>query len=252
MNKLLKTFVINLDDCVDRLAHVKTQLESINIEFERVAAIDFRGTSPNEHPKYSSTRALDIMGRELSGGEVGCYASHLKAAQRFLDSGFEFGLVLEDDIVARDDTNDTLKTLLDFLTKQSQSKWDIANLGHESRKLSQIIGDANGHDIQKSNYFPLDGHAILWTRQGAEKFIAMSDQIEMPVDHVFRRMVAHDGKGITLKPKVFDFDFSFTGDRSTLHRDRSIAATHKSIRYFAAEVKRQGYAYWRAFVHRIG
>ena len=94
----LATFLINLDGSDDRLAGATALLNGIGLPFERLAAFDGRGIPADRLPDYDPQECRRRFGRHLSGGEVGCYQSHLAAARRFLASDARFGLVLEDDL----------------------------------------------------------------------------------------------------------------------------------------------------------
>ncbi|WP_366525747.1 glycosyltransferase family 25 protein, partial [Planktotalea sp.] len=39
------------------------------------------------------------MGRDVNGGEIGCYFSHIRALENFLETGAPYGFVLEDDML---------------------------------------------------------------------------------------------------------------------------------------------------------
>ncbi|MFG1284809.1 glycosyltransferase family 25 protein [Xanthobacter autotrophicus] len=77
--------LINLARRPDRLAFMRGQLDALDLAFERIDAVD--------------GRALDLgptMGR-ITAGERACALSHRRAWERFLASGEQCCLVLEDD-----------------------------------------------------------------------------------------------------------------------------------------------------------
>src|SRR6056297_1087658 len=90
--------LINLDGSDDRLETASRALRAADIEFTRLSAFDGRALDMSSFAAYDATAARHYMGRELVGGEIGCYMSHLAAAQAFLDTDAEACLVLEDDI----------------------------------------------------------------------------------------------------------------------------------------------------------
>ena len=78
-----KIFVINLDRSKDRLDSMKTQLDNLNLAFERIAAIDGRCAdedSLNKH--YSQELNRKKYFTPLTKGEIGCYLSHLSACKK--------------------------------------------------------------------------------------------------------------------------------------------------------------------------
>jgi len=88
-------FLINLDDSPARLAAAQGNCTAHGVEFTRVSGYNGRKLDPMSVPEYDSTAALKYMGRDLNGGEIGCYFSHIRA----LETGAPYGLVLEDDML---------------------------------------------------------------------------------------------------------------------------------------------------------
>lgn len=93
----MHAYLINLPEAKDRLAACKKELVTQDISFTIVEAIHGkRLTYP--HKNFSDFGYHVRQGRRRIDSEVGCYLSHLKAIQCFLDSDQEYGLILEDDI----------------------------------------------------------------------------------------------------------------------------------------------------------
>lgn len=85
----MQTYVINLDCRPERMAFMQAQLEQLGMDFTRISAINGLNDDPIATP--------DGKGK-LSGPEVACYRSHLKAYAAFLETGAPFALILEDDM----------------------------------------------------------------------------------------------------------------------------------------------------------
>jgi glycosyl transferase family 25 len=88
-------FVINLDRATERLAKVSKQLEALRLGFERVPAIDGSLLTAAEKRRLNPPR---LIGGEMSDGEIGCFASHLRVFQIIVDRGLPRACVMEDDI----------------------------------------------------------------------------------------------------------------------------------------------------------
>lgn len=82
----LQIYLINLDRSPHRLAHMRGRLDSLNISFQRIAAVD-----------GATIQSEGDGARPLSAGEVGCLLSHRIAWER-IAAGGGFGAVLEDDL----------------------------------------------------------------------------------------------------------------------------------------------------------
>ena len=105
-------YLINLDSSTDRLATASAQLAKAGIQFERVPAYDGRGKNLVEFPEYLARRTHRAIGRDLVGGEIGCYLSHLAVLERFITSGSENCVVLEDDLVISDTLAEAVENIL--------------------------------------------------------------------------------------------------------------------------------------------
>ncbi len=200
---VLATYVINLDGSSDRMREFATRMSIVKLPFERVAAYDGRGKPPEHVKAYDAAHAIKYFGRALSGGEVGCYLSHLSCAERFLSSKAEFGLVFEDDVEIRAEDVIILRQVVEWLSGQNTVEWDVVNLGRTPRILSHSIARFETKDLLRSNYFPTTTHALLWSRRGAKKFLSDHDRIIAPVDHYLRQWCCKSGLGLAFGPPLF-------------------------------------------------
>ena len=127
-------YLINLDRSTDRLLSAERHFNAIDLEFERVVAID---ASKENLSSYSIDREVfqRTHGRaNIRAGEIGCYFSHLKALEVFINSGKEFGLILEDDVKPESNLLPVLDTLLCW-----SEDWDIVSLFHFHRGAPIVV-----------------------------------------------------------------------------------------------------------------
>ncbi|MEL6450468.1 MAG: glycosyltransferase family 25 protein [Pseudomonadota bacterium] len=245
----LPVFLINLDGSDARLAAARTALQAQGIAFVRIAAHDGRGQAPQEVPAYSSAGTRAKMGRDLTGGEVGCYLSHIRAAQAFVDTGAPFGLVLEDDIAPSGQAQAVITALLRWQTARGTPDWHLCHLGAWRDKYTTPlatlpVGDAV---IKRAHYFPVTTPALLWTRAGAQAFLDLALPITAPVDHILRTWLTRTDMGIAVTPHVF----KTTQTASDI--DSAQAKRHKDGRsplYGWLKAKRMYGDKWRAWQHQ--
>lgn len=95
----MKTFLLNLDRCTERLEHMRQVLAALNFPYERVSAICGAELSEEELARFfDADRSLAANRSRMTVGEIGCALSHDLIYQRMMEEGIECALVLEDDI----------------------------------------------------------------------------------------------------------------------------------------------------------
>ncbi|MBW7922798.1 MAG: glycosyltransferase family 25 protein [Rubellimicrobium sp.] len=199
------TFLINLDGSADRLQSATAQLNAAGIAFERVPAFDGRNLNPDQFPDYDAEAAIRYMGRPLRGGEIGCYLSHLSAARKVVESGAPFGMVLEDDLDLLPGFAEGVTLVLQWLA-QGTNTWHLVHLAPNRHKIYTTLDTfsvaGQPHDITRGHYFPMTTTALLWTRAGAQAFVANHRHITMPVDNYFRHWQVRENRGLAVWPPL--------------------------------------------------
>lgn len=202
---MLKAYLINLDSSQERFDVSREQLEHAGIAFTRVSAVDGRKNDPKTHPAYHERHALAFMGCQVSGGELGCYLSHLKAAQMFLDSDAEYGMVLEDDMSFPAGLSAMVSDILAWLEKDGRY-WDLINIGTDGIKRHTPLRDFQGqgqfHSLTCAHYFPMTTGGLIWSRAGAQSFVNSGDRIFAPVDNYLRFWLTKTNTGLAVWPPL--------------------------------------------------
>lgn len=199
------SYLINLDGSDERLAAAQAHLGAAGLAFERVPAFDGRTLQIDQFPDYDAAAAYAYMGRPLRGGEIGCYLSHLDCARRFLATGQPIGLVMEDDIRLMPAAVQILPQVVDWLRTRPDD-WDMVNLGPAKHKMfTPVQGfDAGGQTfaMTRAHYFPMSATGILWSRRGAETFVAGHRRIFAPLDNYYRHWMTKTDRGLALWPPI--------------------------------------------------
>lgn len=129
----MKIYCINLERRKDRKEKMKNQLNSVNIPFEFIEAIDYKD--------------LDRVSYYLKGyGEHACLLSHIKTLEKLKEDNENIGIILEDDVML---TTDFEEKLENFLKKVPQD-WVILYLGfipmgEYSEGIIKMRGDLGAH-----------------------------------------------------------------------------------------------------------
>lgn len=191
----LATYVINLDRDTERMARTAAALDAAGLPFERVPAQDGGALDP-----ALGEDARRFMGRALRPGEVGCFASHRVAAQRFLDSGAQFGLVLEDDVALHDTAAEVVDRLCRALPQFTL--WDVINLARPVRRWRTPVRPvlwSGAPALFHAHYMPVTTTALMWCRGGAQMFLTMTPRMHYPVDVAIQAWVAETDRGLAFR-----------------------------------------------------
>ncbi|HWK75364.1 MAG TPA: glycosyltransferase family 25 protein [Povalibacter sp.] len=126
----MKCLVINLDRSVQRLLHVRQAFARLNLDFERVGAID--GASLPEET-VAQLNARNEWLRALTKAEAGCLLSHRKCWEAVAAGEAPYAAVFEDDMQISESAQPLLRS----------SDWipqgvDFVKL--ETRKRAVVVG----------------------------------------------------------------------------------------------------------------
>jgi hypothetical protein len=124
--------VINLDRSPERLRAIGADLALAGLEWTRLPAIEPDKDYATTLPSYQRARAHYLFGRDLTRGEVGCFASHLMALRALVNSGYETGLILEDDAQPDQDMGQKITDIAAALASTSPN-WACVNLSYTTR-----------------------------------------------------------------------------------------------------------------------
>ncbi len=105
---MLTTYVINLATSEQRWAATSSRLTELGIPFERFDAVDGR---VNPHPlfsRYDDKLREKYRRKALSGGELGCFASHFLLWEKCVELNKTI-VVLEDDLIINSTLIEALK-----------------------------------------------------------------------------------------------------------------------------------------------
>ncbi len=110
----MKTFIVNLEQSVERKLYMENLLKDYPLEYEFIPAVDGRKIQDLE-AVYDKNKAVKIAKRELNAGEIGCALSHKKIYKKMIDEHIPQALILEDDITI-------LKNFMPVYTALSKQK----------------------------------------------------------------------------------------------------------------------------------
>lgn len=200
---MFKIYVINLNRSTARLAKIAERLDQAQLSFERIAAVDGKEIIEPKEIGYDQIKNRLHYGRRLTNGEIGCYASHIKALKAFLEENEEYCLILEDDAIFPSRIKYDINTILNNITSKKSNHFYTINLCNTSEY------NKYGHEIvaehlrvQKALVFPTLATGLLWSRIGAERFLEHASTITMPFDHALRDWLTRNSRGYSLDEAI--------------------------------------------------
>ena len=174
MNNNLIIYVINLKRDSERLRNITNELKKQNIiNFELVEAIDSKKISDNDINRSVSknNKFINPQNTNMNKEEICCSLSHLKAYKKFIESKFDYALILEDDAVFLDNFTENLKKFIlknfthdkqivflselwEFFKKpiNKQNNYEIVNVANAVYAHSYVINKKAAISISSLNY----------------------------------------------------------------------------------------------------
>ena len=99
--KIMKAYIINLADAVERKQHVKMHLSNVEeLQLKWIDAIDGRKLTDQEKDELFDLKKFKwYYQRNIRNGEIGCTLSHQLCYKELLNSDDNMAIVFEDDIL---------------------------------------------------------------------------------------------------------------------------------------------------------
>lgn len=157
----MKYYLINLDHSPARLAFMRSQFSALEMDVERISAVRGRAV-PDWLAQEFENSAM------LSDGEVGCYASHLLAAQKIVASGAPCAVVLEDDAILDADFPDACVAAV----MRAPLDWDYIHLSSVFKRSVVRVADlSGGRKLVRYSRHPVNTAAYILSNAGARKWL---------------------------------------------------------------------------------
>lgn len=179
MTNTIHVYLINLPNAQDRLRHAESELSKLQIPYTVVKAI--RGSELDyPHPQFSETTYKLMQGRRRIDAEVGCYLSHMKAIQLFLDSDHDYGLMLEDDIRFEASAKEVITSAL------QAASFDMLRLSTvNTGRWTKTVQLSAKHFLGVAYTREKGAGAYLINRKAAKKMLHKYLPMKLPYDHRF-------------------------------------------------------------------
>ena len=177
----LGIILINLDRSPDRLRAMAAQLDATGLPWERLAATDGRALDAEPLSRaYSPELNRKQNNRDLAPGQIACFTSHRRAWRRIAESGWDGGIVLEDDVVLAEFFPEAVHALA-----SAPGCWNALKLhGSRSRPVVRRARLDNGPRWTLGDYrkIPIWSGAQALTASAAAQLFFATRTFGRPVD----------------------------------------------------------------------
>lgn len=175
-----QAYVLNLADATDRWQSMEQRLMRAGIPYERVEAIRGREL-PVPYADFDEMGHRLCTGRRPIPPEIGCYLSHIKAIDRFLETDQSHALFLEDDAVFDETLPQTIAAAL-----QHADAWDMLRLQTVSRdRVVPLIAIGPSHSLGVNLTRSKGSAGYMLSRRAAARFRQRLLPMRMAYDIAF-------------------------------------------------------------------
>jgi glycosyl transferase family 25 len=229
-------YVINLDRDAERLASIRANLGALGLGFERLPAVI--GKDVPDWEKLVDLTAYAWRNRMDTprAGEVGCYLSHLKAMETFLQTEAPWCVILEDDVEVLPACADVLRSLAE------KDDWDLVKLfNFHSGMPVKKRALAGGHHLVSHLTRTTSSAAYVVNRHAAETLLKSMRPISEQVDHALDRPWENGlrTRGIRPMPVVLAPVAHTTSTIDYQGRGKEGRTLGKSLKLFLSRAKKE-------------
>ena len=191
----LNAYIINLEHATERWSGVRTNLESLQIPYTRIEGV-CGDRLPDDIDGYNRLRYNITHGKTTNKREIGCYFSHIKALQTFLETGDEYALILEDDITLPENIIALLKASLPH-----SASWDIIRLTSFTKgKHLRFAELHDGFSLSYNLKVLKNTGAYFLTRHAAQCILDQMLPMHLPYDVALDREWHYGFKAACITP----------------------------------------------------
>lgn len=184
-----------MDNAPDRMAYMSRQLDPLGIPYERLPAVNGdRLEEPIDG--YAEKKFHAYFGKATNKRAIGCYFSHIKALQSFLESDARYALILEDDAKLPVNLVAIMEAALPY-----GKNWDLLRLSSFRGGEFLFFGDlVDGFHIGYNLKILKNTAAYLINRHAAQQCITEMLPMFLPYDIALDREWHYGFKAACVSP----------------------------------------------------
>ncbi len=249
MSEKIPIFIINLKQDSHKRKHMEKLCKQHNLNCQFIEAVYGKDLDEETLAKvYNKKESIDLIGRELTKGELGCALSHLSIYKHMIDKNINQAIIFEDDIHIKKDFSTIIQNM-----NALPDNWELVLLGYfrgsvEKEKLIRSYlryrkNITDTHKLVRLTQIASGSHGYLINLKGAKKLIETLKTIRLPIDEY-----TGNDKYINLYaifPRLVRVHHVFAKELSTLQleRDRIVHKynenLHNKNKQFIYKLKRE-------------
>ena len=230
-----QAFVIHLERAAGRRAQAESIMQRVGCESELLAACDGKLLSQEALDQFYPGHAIfqPSYPFKLSPVEIGCFQSHRTAWAKIVDKNLDAGIVFEDDVEIDEDVfQAALAFAQNHIEQFGYIQFQVRELPNDCR----VVFEKDKVGLYEPTVVPLRASAQLISRKAAQRLLAVTEQIDRPIDtFVQMHWLTKVAVGCVAPSGASDRTVETGG--STLSRKRSL------VEKLRAEVLRARYRY---------
>lgn len=172
----MKVFVVNLEKDTEKKKLIEKQCKRQGFDFEIIKAVN-----GNELSKETLSAEVYEYGKEhLTKGEIGCALSHKIIYKKIADENLDFALILEDDAIINEKTNNLFKKL-EKIIDRNKNQVLLMQKSSQFFLNRKIKIDAEYEFYEAWN--PKCTHGYMITNKAAKTILKINTPIIREADH---------------------------------------------------------------------
>lgn len=170
---------INLPASVERREHIERQAAAHGITIQIVEAVAGKTLNEKQKGMYDSRKRESMYFTHLTPNEQACVHSHRKALATFLESDYDYAIVLEDDATLEPAFNEGIQFLITRVPG-----WECCKLYTEPSKLYELCPPIPDAPVQPvfPKKIPWGAIGYMYSRSGAEKLLTNFNKFWLGAD----------------------------------------------------------------------
>ena len=191
---MIEIIVISLATALERRQHAKQQLDFCKLDFTFFDARTPATGARNDFLRIENREFLINTGRELTEGEIACYASHLALWKRCVELNKPI-MIMEDDFLLGESFADACRQTASLI-----EQYGYIRMQDERRGKRIKVANIDNFDLYYYTKMPHSAMCYAITPRVAAAFIAESKYFDAPVDVLVKCIWRHRQRLYGLAP----------------------------------------------------